>query len=87
MATINKLEVTALDPDVAIDAHRHSVPQAGQTYEMPVDVNITGDLTVTGSVPPAAVGNFTGPVTSVGLATTITDKAVTLAKLADGTDG
>ena len=51
MATINKLEVTALDPDVTIDQNRHSVPQAGQTYEMPVDVNITGDLTVTGSYP------------------------------------
>ena len=51
MATINKLEVTALDPDVTIDQNRHRVPQAGQTYEMPVDVNITGDLTVTGSYP------------------------------------
>jgi hypothetical protein len=27
------------------------VPQAGDTYEMPRDVNITGDLTVTGSIP------------------------------------
>jgi len=27
------------------------VPQAGDTYEMPRDVNITGDLTVTGTIP------------------------------------
>jgi len=26
------------------------VPQAGDTYEMPRDVNITGDLTVTGNI-------------------------------------
>lgn len=51
MATINELEVTALDPDVAVGSNRHRVPQVGQTYELPRDVNITGNLTVTGTSP------------------------------------
>ena len=124
------------------------VPQAGDTYEMPRDVNITGNLTVTGTSPgsgdlladgtvpltanwdvgafsitaltftsdqatgtapftvasttqvanlnAATAGNadtvttnanLTGPVTSVGNATAIADKALAIAKLADGTAG
>ena len=35
MATTNELEVTALDPDVAVAAYRHRVPQTGQTYTFP----------------------------------------------------
>ena len=48
MATTNELEVTALDPDVSVAAVRHRVPQAGQTYEMPRDTHVTGDVTVSG---------------------------------------
>jgi len=45
-------------------------------------VNITGNAaTVTTNA------NLTGPVTSVGNATAIADKALAIAKLADGTDG
>ena len=45
------LPVTALDESVALAAYRHRVPQAGQTYELGKDTNITGDLTVTGAFP------------------------------------
>jgi len=66
------------------------VPQAGDTYEMPRDVNITGDLTVTGTFPvPTNISgnaatvttnaNLTGHVTSSGNATTL--NSFTLAQL------
>ena len=35
MATTNKLEVTALDPDVTVAQRRHRVPQATQSYNFP----------------------------------------------------
>ncbi len=61
----------------------------GDGANLAVELTISGGVTVanTGVATVVTNANLTGPVTSAGNATTITGKAITIAMLADGTDG
>lgn len=62
--------------------------QVDDVVVLPVVGNLSGDVTSVGSVTTTVTNaNLTGIVTSVGNATAIANKAIALAKLADGTDG
>ena len=83
----DELVRAALTGDVTTVGNAATVV-GGNAATVTTNANLTGDVTSVGNATTTVTNaNLTGVVTSTGNATAIADKALAIAKLADGTDG